>query len=72
MAGKAGVLREKKHYKLLFIFIFYFIIHFLQLDNSIAFMIIHTAHAYTHILLHKMDGSKRNILKGTMRQYHTV
>ena len=60
MAGKAGVLREK-HYKLLFIFLFHLIIHFLLLDNSIAYMFIHTPHAYAHILLHKMDGSKRNI-----------
>ena len=29
-------------------------------------MFIHTAHAYAHTLLHKMDGSKRNILKGTV------
>ena len=47
--------------------IIYFIIHFLLLDNSIAYMFIHTARAYAHILLHKMDGSKRNILKGTVK-----
>ena len=58
------MLREK-HYKLFFLF--YFIIHFLLLDNSIAYMFIHTAHAYAHTLLHKMDGSKRNILKGTVK-----
>ena len=30
-------------------------------------MFIHTAHAYAYILLHKMDRSKRNILKGTVK-----
>ena len=35
--------------------------------NSIAYMFIHTAHAYAHTLLQKMDGSKRNILKGTVK-----
>ena len=30
-------------------------------------MFIHTACAYAHILLHKMDGSKINILKGTVK-----
>ena len=35
--------------------------------NSIACMFIHTAHAYAHILLHKMDGSKRNNWKGTVK-----
>ena len=37
------------------------------MDNSIACMFIHTAHAFAHNLLHKMDGSKRNILKGTVK-----
>ena len=50
-----------------YLFSFYFIIHFLLLDNSIAYMFIHTAHAYAHTLLHKMDGSKKNILKGTVK-----
>ena len=36
------------------------------LDNSIAYMLIPTAHAYAHTIVHKMDGSKRNILKGTV------
>ena len=49
-----------------YLFLFYFIIHFLLLDNSIAYMFIHTVHAYAHILLHKMDGSRRHILKGTV------
>ena len=40
---------------------------FLLLDNSIVYMFIRMAHAYAHILLHKMDGSKRNILKGTVK-----
>ena len=30
-------------------------------------MFIHTAHAFAHILLHKKDGSKRNIRKGTVK-----
>ena len=30
-------------------------------------MFIHTVHAYVRILLHKMDGSKRNNLKGTVK-----
>ena len=37
------------------------------LDNSIAYMFIYTAHAYAHTFFHKMDGSKRNILKGTIK-----
>ena len=54
---------------------FYFILLslFLMFDNSFAYMFIHTAHAYAHILLHKIDGSKRNMLKGTVKgQYHTL
>ena len=45
MAGKAEVLREKTLQAVIY-FIFYFIIHFLLLDSSIAYMFIHTAHAY--------------------------
>ena len=66
MAGKARVLREKNTTSC-YLFLFYFIIHFLLFDNSIADMFIYTAHAYAHILLHKMDGSKRNILKATVK-----
>ena len=62
MAGKAGVLRGGDTTSC-YLFLFYFIIHFLLLDNSIAYMFIHIAHAYALILLHKMDGSKRNVLK---------
>ena len=47
MAGKAGVLREKNTTSC-YLFLFYFIIHFLLLDNSIAYMFIHTAHACAH------------------------
>ena len=48
---------------------FYFILLtiFLLLDNSIAYMFIDIEHAYAHILLHKMDGSKRNILKAPLK-----
>ena len=65
MAGKAGVLRGKNTTSC-YLFLFYFIIHFMLLDNSIAYMFIHSVHAYAHILLHKMDGSRRHILKGTV------
>ena len=55
MAGKAGILREKTLQAVIY---FYFILLsiFLLLDNSIAYMFIHTAHAYAHILLHKIVG----------------
>ena len=45
MAGKAGVHREKTLQAFIY-FLFHLIIHFLLLDNSIAYMFIHTAHAY--------------------------
>ena len=52
-------------------FFYFYYFYFLLLDNSIAYMFIHTVHAYAHILLHKIDGSKGNVLKGTVKgQYH--
>ena len=77
--GRESRCAQRKNTTSCYLFLFYFIIHFLLFDNGIADMFIHTAHAYAHILLHKMDGSKRNILKGTVkgntpppRQYHAV
>ena len=35
-------------------------------------MFIYTAHAYAHILLHKIDGLKRTILKGTIQGNTTL
>ena len=67
MAGKAGVLREKTLQAVIY-FLFHLIIHFLLLDNSILLKCLFTQR--THMLtslFHKMDGSKRNILKGTVK-----
>ena len=55
MAGKTGVLREKTLQAVIY-FLFHLIIHFLLLDNSIAYMFIHTAHAYAHIFSIKWIG----------------
>ena len=60
------MLREKTLQAFFLIFILFYY-PFLALDNSIAYMFNHTAHAYAHTLLHKMDESKRNILKGTVK-----
>ena len=64
---------SNKHCLLTFFLFILFYYPLLLLDNSIAYMFIHTPHAYAYILLHKKDGSKKNIFKGTVKgQYQTV
>ena len=48
MAGKAGVLREKNTTSC-YLFLFYFIINFLLLDNSIAYVYSHSARICSHL-----------------------
>ena len=66
-SGKKTLQAVIYFYSIIHFFYFYYYYYFLLLDNSIAYMFIHTAHAYAHILLHKIDGSKGNVLKGTVK-----